>query len=186
MIESGSIGLRVESEGRMLGLLSTAALSGAMVLALGMPARAASDITVAAITTGRLYVVGTTDRPHTAVVLDDRFRTESDESRKFQYELVYHPASCVVSAAIDGTIHEAVVSNCGQQVMPGTWLDPKPAMTKPAPLERVLSPKAELPSALFCPSVQTERSQDPASVELADRTPPVFTVVTGIDFSPRY
>lgn len=170
----------------MLGLFSTAVLSGAMALAFSMSASAASDITVAAITTGRLYVVGTTDRPHTAVVLDDRFRTESDETRRFQYELVYHPANCVVSAAIDGAIHEAVVSNCGQQVMPGTWLDPKPATTKPAPLERVLSPKAEVPPALFCPSIQTGRSQDAAPIELADRTPPVFTVVTGIDFSPRY
>lgn len=170
----------------MLGLISTAALSGALALVFSMSASAASDITVAAIATGRLYVVGTTDRPHTAVVLDDRFRTESDASRRFQYELVYHPASCVVSVAIDGTIHEAVVGNCGQQVMPGTWLDPKPAMTRPAPLDRVLSPKAELPSTLFCPSVQTERSQDPTRIELADRTPPVFTVVTGMDFSPRY
>lgn len=170
----------------MLGSVSTATLSGALALVFSMSASAASDITVAAIATGRLYVVGTTNRPHTAVVLDDRFRTESDASRKFQYELVYHPAGCVVSAAIDGAIHEAVVSNCGQQVMPGTWLDPKPAMTRPAPLERVLSPRAELPSALFCPAVQTERSQDPARIELADRTPPVFTVVTGMDFSPRY
>ncbi|MEE7502852.1 hypothetical protein MMR14E_05485 [Methylobacterium mesophilicum] len=157
-----------------------------LTLVFSMSASAASDITVAAITTGRLYVVGTTDRPNTVVVLDNRFRTESDGSRKFQYELVYHPASCVVSAAIDGTMHEAVVSNCGQQVMPGTWLDPKPAMTRPALLERVLSPKAELPSAVFCPSVQTERSQDPARIELADRTPPVFTVVTGMNFSPRF
>ncbi|MGU3385813.1 hypothetical protein SAMN02799625_05552 [Methylobacterium sp. UNC300MFChir4.1] len=170
----------------MRGLVSTATLSGVLALVFSMPASAASDITVAAIATGRLYVVGTTDRPHTAVILDKRFKTESDENRKFQYELVYHPANCVVSAAIDGTIHEAVVSNCGQQVVPGTWLDPKPAMTRPTPLERVLSPTVEVPSTVFCPSVQTERSQDPARIELADRTPPVFTVVTGMNFSPRY
>ncbi|MHB2209247.1 hypothetical protein [Methylobacterium sp. CM6257] len=74
---------------------------------------------MAAITTGRLYVVGTTERPHTAVTLDDRFRTESDDTGKFQYELVYHPARCIVSAVIEGKAHEAVVTNCGQQCQPG-------------------------------------------------------------------
>lgn len=78
------------------------------------PAWAASDITIASIATGRLYVVGSTDQPHTPVVLDGQFRTESDDQGKFQYELVYHPPRCIVSALISGNAYEAVVSNCGE------------------------------------------------------------------------
>lgn len=79
---------------------------------------AASDITIAAIASGRLYVVGTTERPNQTVLLDGQFKTQSDEGGKFQYELIYHPARCIVSAAIDHKAYEAVVSNCGQQGPP--------------------------------------------------------------------
>lgn len=98
----------------MAHLISIAAASAAALMLCGS-AQAASDITIAAIATGRLYVVGTTDQPHMPVVLDGQFRTESDDQGKFQYELVYHPARCIVSAAIGGMPHEAVVSNCGEQ-----------------------------------------------------------------------
>ncbi len=81
----------------------------------GGAAFAASDIMFAAVATGRLYVVGSTEHPHTPVVLDDQFRTESDDKGKFQYELIYYPARCIVSASIDGKTYEAVVSNCGQR-----------------------------------------------------------------------
>jgi hypothetical protein len=100
-------------------LLSIAAAAQAATLSLYGPAFAASDITIAAIATGRLYVVGTTERPHTPVVLDDQFRTTSDDKGKFQYELTYHPARCIVSAVIEGKAYEAVVSDCGQQCPPG-------------------------------------------------------------------
>lgn len=91
------------------------AAAGAVALLVCGSAQAASDITIAAIATGRLYVVGTTDQPHMPVVLDGRFRTESDDQGKFQYELVYHPPRCIVSAEIAGKAYEAVVGNCGQQ-----------------------------------------------------------------------
>ncbi len=97
----------------MVRFASIVAAAGA--LAACGPAWAAPEITLAAIATGRLYVVGTTDRPHMPVVLEDKFRTESDDKGKFQYELVYHPARCIVAATIDGKAVEAVVSNCGQQ-----------------------------------------------------------------------
>ncbi|MER2194280.1 hypothetical protein [Methylobacterium brachiatum] len=97
----------------MVRFASIVAAAGA--LATCGPAWAAPEITLAAIATGRLYVVGTTDRPHMPVVLEDKFRTESDDKGKFQYELVYHPARCIVAATIDGKAVEAVVSNCGQQ-----------------------------------------------------------------------
>lgn len=94
------------------------AAAGAVSLAAYGTARAASDITLAAIATGRLYVVGTTERPRTAVVLDGEFRTESNDKGLFQYELVYHPSRCIVSALIEGRTYEAVVSNCGEVCRP--------------------------------------------------------------------
>ncbi|MBE7197721.1 MAG: hypothetical protein INR70_07965 [Parafilimonas terrae] len=104
----------------MARLISIAAAGAAALLVSGS-AWAASDITIAAIATGRLYVVGTTDQPRMPVVLDGQFRTESDDQGKFQYELVYHPPRCIVSAAIAGKAFEAVVSNCGEQcTLPAT------------------------------------------------------------------
>ncbi|WP_187274978.1 hypothetical protein [Methylobacterium sp. WL119] len=95
--------------------MSIAIAAEALLLSLCQTSFGASDITIAAIPTGRLYVVGTTERPHQQVVLDGQFQTESDEAGEFQYELIYHPARCIVSALIDGKAYEAVVSNCGQQ-----------------------------------------------------------------------
>ncbi|SDN05951.1 hypothetical protein SAMN05216360_105232 [Methylobacterium phyllostachyos] len=93
--------------------IAIAAAAGAAAWVTCGSAWATSDITIAAIATGRLYVVGSTDQPHTPVVLDGQFRTESDDQGKFQYELVYHPSRCIVSAMIAGEAHEAVVGNCG-------------------------------------------------------------------------
>ncbi|MCJ2071278.1 hypothetical protein MKK75_21200 [Methylobacterium sp. J-030] len=98
----------------MARLISIAA-AGAAALLMSGSARAASDITIASIAIGRLYVVGTTEQPHMPVVLDGQFRTESDDRGKFQYELIYHPSRCIVSAVIAGKTVEAVVSNCGEQ-----------------------------------------------------------------------
>lgn len=92
---------------RLLGL--------ALPLAFGGPGKADTDIVIASITAGRLYVIGISDRPRTPVLLEGRFRTESDEAGKFQFEAVYHPARCIVSVDIEGRTYEAVVSNCGQQ-----------------------------------------------------------------------
>lgn len=76
---------------------------------------AADEIAIAAIVGGRLYVRGTTGEPHRRVVLDGRFETTSDEARAFQFELVYHPATCIVRARIGEETQEAVVSNCGER-----------------------------------------------------------------------
>ena len=107
---------------------------------------AASDIMFAAIATGRLYVVGTTDQPHMPVVLDGQFRTESDDGGKFQYELVYHPARCIVSATIAGKAYPAVVSNCGEQCTlpaPGAAGIPQVSSGKPPSPAPTLSAAAK-------------------------------------------
>ncbi|KNY23802.1 hypothetical protein [Methylobacterium sp. ARG-1] len=129
----------------MVRFASIVAAAGA--LAACGPAWAAPEITLAAIATGRLYVVGTTDRPHMPVVLEDKFRTESDDKGKFQYELVYHPARCIVAATIDGKAVEAVVSNCGQQcaVAPPNAAAPLPAMPGRAGLPAAAGPPTRAP-----------------------------------------
>ena len=96
----------------------TASISCALLVQSSTIAWAASDITIAAIATGRLYILGTTERPNTSVVLEGRFEAESDDKGKFQFEVVYHPARCIVGVQIEGRTYEAVVSNCGQQGSP--------------------------------------------------------------------
>lgn len=97
---------------------SLPAACGCFALLLACPTYAASDITVAAIATGRLYVLGTTDQPHTKVRLDDKFDTVSDGKGLFQFELVYHPSGCIVRAAIGDKTVEAVVGQCGEVCKP--------------------------------------------------------------------
>ncbi len=151
--------------GRLAHLISIAAAGAAALLVCGS-AQAASDITIAAIATGRLYVVGTTDQPHMPVVLDGQFRTESDDQGKFQYELVYHPPRCIVSAAIAGKAHEAVVSNCGEQcalpapnaVKPRAAGDPSPS-TPPKPTLSADSTAASEAPATGGPEATPPRSR---------------------------
>jgi hypothetical protein len=100
-------------------LLSAA--GACLALLIATPSRAASDITAAAIAVGRLYVFGTTDQPHTKVKLDGKFETESDDKAQFQFELVYHPAGCIVRAAIGDKIVEAVVGQCGEVCQQSGW-----------------------------------------------------------------
>lgn len=127
----------------MLALALTAAITSVMGPVACQAAQVASDIRIAAIAAGRLYVVGTTERPHTPVSLESRFTTESDETGKFQYELVYHPARCIVTAEIEGKTHEAVVSNCGQQVLVGTpGIAARPPAALPVQTGTLSSPAA--------------------------------------------
>ena len=112
------------------GKYATASLGFALLVTTPPVARAASDITIAAIATGRLYVVDTTERPKTSVVLEGRFQAESDDKGKFQFEAVYHPARCIVSVQIEGRTYEAVVSNCGQEGSPCEPGTPKGAGTE--------------------------------------------------------
>jgi hypothetical protein len=118
----------------MVRFATMIAAVGAVGLAAYGTAQAASDITLAAIAMGRLYVVGTTDRSHMPVVLDGQFRTESDAKGLFQYDLVYRPSRCIVTAVIAGKSYDAVVSNCGELCRPNltgaagtTFAQPPPA-----------------------------------------------------------
>lgn len=177
--------LDVEWQVEMFRLCSLVLSAGAAVLAPSDAVSAASDITVAAIATGRLYVLGTTKHPHVSVMLDDKFRTESDDQGKFQYELIYYPERCIVSALIEGVIYEAVVGNCGQQMLPGTWLEPRAAVDTPALLERLTSAKAELASAALCRDLPPGQSQHLITANPMIPAPPIFTTAAWANlFSP--
>lgn len=88
---------------------------GATMLALSAGAGGAgTDITVASIAMGRLYVLGQTERPNTPVNLEDKFNTTSNEKGVFQFEQIYFPQRCIVKIIVEERQYEAVVSNCGQ------------------------------------------------------------------------
>lgn len=85
-------------------------------------ARAASDISVATLAIGRLYVIGTTQEPNTPVTLEKRFHTTSDALGRYAFEEIYHPATCIVGVDIEARTYQAVVSNCAQQIRTGPLL----------------------------------------------------------------
>ena len=143
--------------------------AGAATLFLCHSALAASDITIAAIATGRLYVLGSTERPHTPVVLDEQFRTESDDKGKFQYELIYHPARCIVSARIADKTYQAVVSNCGEQCQTAPTKEVSStgaALPPPAKLAPTSRPPGKLTSA-----EAPERAAPPAAAPIPPPPP---------------
>ncbi|WP_238294360.1 hypothetical protein, partial [Methylobacterium longum] len=146
----------------MLRFFSIVSAAGAVALMLGEPASAGSTIAVATIAAGRLYVLGTTERPHTPVILDGQFRTESDDWGGFQYDLVYHPAPCIVSATIQGKAYKAVVSDCGQQGSPGPSRGSGEAMAVPSPGAKPAAP------------ITSGRTSATASIE-----PPNSTTISG-------
>ncbi|WP_092042236.1 hypothetical protein [Methylobacterium pseudosasicola] len=150
----------------MVRFASIVAAAGVGALVTCGSAWAGSEITVAAIATGRLYIVGTTDGPRKSVMLENKFRTESDDKGTFQYELIYHPARCIVSATIDGKTVEAVVSNCSQNCE----VVPQSAAASPAALVPV--PGQAAPGAA---AGRTPPPRQPQRNRAAIATPPART-----------
>lgn len=111
------------ASGRLaVALKSTIGISlfGGMMGAPIAEARGVSDISMAALALGRLYVVGTTAEPHTPVTLDHRFHTTSDEAGRFSFEEIYSPVTCIVGINVDARTYTAVVSNCALQTSAGS------------------------------------------------------------------
>lgn len=111
-------GWRILGVVRLVNRLSPYAVSGCLALVLAAPVHAEPTITAAAIAMGRLYVLGTTDRPRTRVSLDGKFARESDETGRFQFELAYYPVGCIVKVAVGDNTIEAVVGQCGDVCKP--------------------------------------------------------------------
>ncbi|GJD53122.1 hypothetical protein OPKNFCMD_5893 [Methylobacterium crusticola] len=162
-----------------LSVLACLAVAGS-----ARPALAGADIVAASIVMGRLYVLGWTERPSTRVTLDDRFETTSDASGIFQFELVHHPASCIVEARVEGGRYRAVVSNCGRFVCAtdpdaaaaagGVPASPAPA-TAPAPGEGAGRPtEASAPTPPGALAAADPSAEGPAAPPVARpiRNPP--------------
>jgi hypothetical protein len=92
-----------------------AAVLAAAALAL-IPRSALADITVSAarITEGLLWVIGDSDEPNARIVLDDAHEAATDRSGGFEFRVVYHPATCIVTLRTSSESRRAVVANCGQ------------------------------------------------------------------------
>lgn len=156
--------------------------AGTLVLITSSSAMARSSITAAEIAAGRLFVLGSTAGPRSTVILDGRFRAESDDNGQFQYELVYHPARCIVAATIDGKTVEAVVGNCSQQCSPPLS---GPARSSP---EVALPQTQEMPrpNPVAPAAPVADAGEDPAKAEPARREAPASSsAMTKAPLPPR-
>ncbi|KMO28406.1 hypothetical protein VQ02_31735, partial [Methylobacterium variabile] len=91
----------------------------AACLIAAAPARAEIQVLAARITAGELWVLGAADDPEAEVSLDGRFATRADSRGRFEFRLVYHPATCIVTLRAGRQERGAVVGECGQQGPPG-------------------------------------------------------------------
>ena len=86
---------------------------------LAGPAQAEIRVLAAKITGGELWVLGSADAVEAEITLDERFTGKTDKSGNFEFRLVYHPASCIVTLRARQQERAAVVGECGQQGPPG-------------------------------------------------------------------
>ncbi len=93
-------------------LLSIA--TGALATPAAPSALAEIKISGARITEGQLWVLGQADELNTAVTLDDAFEQRTDGRGRFEFRVVYHPATCIVTVKTAAQAKQAVVANCGQ------------------------------------------------------------------------
>src|SRR4051794_21354981 len=77
------------------------------------PARAGLQILAAKIVAGELWVLGAVDEPEAEITLDGRFPQKTDSRGNFDFRVVYHPASCIVTLRPPRRERQAVVGECG-------------------------------------------------------------------------
>jgi len=78
------------------------------------PARADITIAVARISEGQLWVIGQVDEPNATVTLDERMEQTADGRGRFEFRVVYHPPTCIVTVKTASQMKRAVVAACGQ------------------------------------------------------------------------
>ena len=79
------------------------------------PAFAAIQVEAAKITGGELWVLGSVDEPNTEITLDGQFAHRTDSKGKFEFRVVYHPATCIATLRTQKQERRVVVGECGQQ-----------------------------------------------------------------------
>ena len=105
-------------------VLATA--SGACAVLTAGPALAEIKISGARITEGQLWVLGRADEANASISLDDAFEQRTDGRGRFEFRVVYHPATCIVTVKTAAQSQQAVVAGCGQAGPKGDRGDPGP------------------------------------------------------------
>src|SRR5215210_1066169 len=91
-----------------------AVAGGLCALLAGGSALAEIRIAGARITEGQLWALGQADEPNAPVTLDDAFEQTTDNRGRFEFHVVYHPATCIVTIKTAAQAKQAVVASCGQ------------------------------------------------------------------------
>ena len=87
---------------------------GACVIVTAGSALAEIRISGARITEGQLWVLGQADEANASISLDDAFEQRTDSRGRFEFRVVYHPATCIVTVKTAAQSQQAVVAGCGQ------------------------------------------------------------------------
>jgi uncharacterized protein (DUF2147 family) len=103
-----------------------ATASGACAVLTAGPALAEIKISGARITEGQLWVLGQADEANASISLDDAFEQRTDSRGRFEFRVVYHPATCIVTVRTAAQSQQAVVAGCGQAGPKGDRGDPGP------------------------------------------------------------
>lgn len=84
---------------------------------LSCPTSAYADIKIqgAKITGGDLWVVGSINEPDTEITLDGQFQRRTDMRGNFEFRVIYHPATCIVTLRTPYQSRDVVVGDCGEQ-----------------------------------------------------------------------
>src|SRR5215217_5628048 len=116
---------------RMRSVLGIAKLApiisgGACAIVAAGPALAEIRISGARITEGQLWVLGQADEVNASISLDDAFEQTTDGRGRFEFRVVYHPATCIVTVKTAAQTKQVVVAECGQAGPKGDRGDPGP------------------------------------------------------------
>ncbi len=101
---------------RIVTFVKRMPVTAGVLLAASLAAgEAAAEISLSAvrIAQGDLWVIGDTEA-HTRVTLDERFEQTTDGRGRFEFRVVYHPATCIVTLKTPTEQRLAVVQGCGQ------------------------------------------------------------------------
>lgn len=87
---------------------------GLMAAIAAPPAQAEITVSVARISEGQLWVIGQVDEPNAVVTLEEGMEQTADGRGRFEFRVVYHPATCIVTVKTPAQTKRAVVAGCGQ------------------------------------------------------------------------
>ena len=87
---------------------------GAVLALIAGPASAEIAVSGARIAEGSLIVLGQADEPNARITLDGGFDQVTDGRGRFEFRVVYHPATCIVMLKTPKAERSAVVTGCGQ------------------------------------------------------------------------